>query len=90
MTLAVNVDPAEAEPTAFDPDEMRTTLLAAAGMDATSQTDPGMTLVERERQQRGWWYVVILAFAILVAETWYSNRASRRKAAGASAVGSAP
>jgi diacylglycerol kinase family enzyme len=55
MTLAVNVDPAEAEPTTFDPEEMRTTLLAAAGMDPNSQADAGMTIGEREKQQRlGW------------------------------------
>lgn len=74
MMLAVNVDPLEAEPTSFNPEEMRTALLAATGNGTTSSRDGALTVAERERQQSGWWYLVVVAFALLVAETMYSNR----------------
>jgi hypothetical protein len=85
MALAVNVDPSEAEPATFDPEEMRTALLTAASVDqGAASSDASLTLVEREKQQRGWWYLVILAFAILVGETIFSNwiGSRRRRSAG--------
>ncbi len=72
-SYAVNVDPSESELSVFDPEEMRTALLAAASAtpDATSQV--GLTLTERERRQNGWWYLMIGVFILLAAETLFSN-----------------
>jgi hypothetical protein len=77
-TFAVNVDPSEAELTAFDPEEMRVALQAAsqAGTQMAGE-GIGLTLAERERQQNGWWYLIIAAFVLLAGETLFSNRASR-------------
>ena len=33
-----------------------------------------LTVQERERQQNAWWYLIVLAFLILAAETVFSNR----------------
>lgn len=74
MTFAVNVDPLEAEPTTFDPEELRLALMAATAGASASGGDMELTIAERERQQNGWWYLVVLAFAMLVAETLLSNR----------------
>jgi hypothetical protein len=76
-TLAVNVDPSESELSAFDPEEMRTALAAASTGDARSASGLGLTLAERERQQNGWWYILIAVFLVLIAETLFSNREGR-------------
>lgn len=79
VTFAVNVDPGEAEATAFDPEEMTTALNAAAESgDAPAATE--LTLEERESQQSGWWYLVVIAFALFAAETVLSNRLRKRTA----------
>jgi hypothetical protein len=70
----VNVDPAESEQTVFDPEEMRTALLAATEGQSQASSDIELTLAERERQQSGWWYLIVLAFVLLAAETLLSNR----------------
>ncbi|MEX2570711.1 MAG: BatA domain-containing protein [Gemmatimonadota bacterium] len=75
LSFAVNVDPGEADLSAFDPEEMRTGLLAAT--EATAGTSGAtLTLADRERQQSGWWYLVIAGFILLIAETLFSNRTS--------------
>lgn len=79
VTFAVNVDPGEAETTAFDPEEMRSALLAAVDASAGTAADRSLTLAERERQQSGWWYLVVIAFALFAAETLLSNRAKRAR-----------
>lgn len=76
--FAVNIDPLEAEPTAFDPEELRTALLAATETEARAAGGAELTLAERERQQNGWWYLVIVAFAMLILETLFSNRMPAR------------
>lgn len=75
-SLAVNVDPTESELSAFDPEEMRTALLAAVDGSPRTAESLGLTLAERERQQSAWWYLIVAAFVFLVAETLLSNRVS--------------
>jgi len=74
VSLAVNVDPAESELSVFDPEEMRTALLAAAQAEVSSAAELGLSVEERERQQRGWWYLIVGVFVLLAAETFFSNR----------------
>ncbi|HUE96244.1 MAG TPA: hypothetical protein VMN39_06270, partial [Longimicrobiaceae bacterium] len=82
VTFAVNVDPAEAEPTSFDPQELRAALLAAAAAGTNAAQRSELTIQERERQQSGWWYLIVIAFVLFAAETFFSNQ-KRRAAAGA-------
>lgn len=77
-TLAVNVDRAEANLEAFDPQE----LVSAVGTGTDTGTAAAaeaasLTLGERERQQSAWWYLIVVAFLLLAAETVLSNRATR-------------
>lgn len=78
IDLAVNVDRAEADLSGFDPEEMRTALLAAASADVGSALRVELTPADRERQQNGWWYLVIGVFILLAAETLYSNQIRQR------------
>lgn len=72
--VAVNVDPAEAALDSFDPEELVSAVMAATGMaDGAAEVVP-LTLAERERQQNAWWYLLVLAFLLLAAETVVSNR----------------
>jgi Aerotolerance regulator N-terminal/von Willebrand factor type A domain len=81
LNFAVNIDPAEAELTTFDPEEMRSALLAASTAEVQSTSEEGLSLAERERQQSGWWYLVVAAFLLLAGETLFSNRRSKSKPA---------
>lgn len=82
VSFAVNVDPAEAEPTGFDPEEMRSALLASAADPANVAGGGELSLAELERRQNAWWYLIVVAFALLAAETFFSNQ-KRRAATGA-------
>ncbi|HEX6927320.1 MAG TPA: BatA domain-containing protein [Longimicrobiaceae bacterium] len=72
--VGVNVDPAEAGMESFDPKEL-VAAVAGEAVDplATSDAVP-LTLQERERQQSAWWYLLVIAFLILAAESVVSNR----------------
>jgi hypothetical protein len=77
-TLAVNVDRSESRLESFDPAE----LVREVSPAPSAQTRAGgtLSLQERERSQSGWWYLVILAFLLLAAETVLSNRLPRATA----------
>ena len=75
--FAVNLDPAEADLAAFDPAEMTSALTAGAINDPAATAEAGLTLVELERRQSGWWYLVIAVFLLLIAESLFSNRGMR-------------
>lgn len=79
--VAVNLDPAESDLSAVDPEEMAAAITAPPGAVATAGTGAPLTIEDRERNQRIWWYLLIGAFALLAAETVLSNRLSRRTAA---------
>jgi hypothetical protein len=82
VSFAANVDPAESEATVFDPAEMQTTLLAATQGGTAGGSGLGLTMAERERQQNGWWYLIVVAFVLLAIETLFSNRTSRGSIGG--------
>jgi hypothetical protein len=72
--VAVNVDPGEAAPDAFDPAELVAAVTAAPQTAPRADEALSLTIQERERQQNAWWYLIVLAFLVLAAETVMSNR----------------
>jgi hypothetical protein len=75
--IAVNVDMAESDLARMDPAELITAALAGAGAGGAQATAESTTAIEKERSQRVWWYLLIVAFLVLAAETLLSNRLSR-------------
>lgn len=74
LAFAVNVDPVEANLTPFDPAEMASAVQMAAEGGAVSGGIGELTLADREREQSGWWYLIIAVFLLLIGETLFSNR----------------
>jgi len=79
--IAVNLDPAESDLTALDPNELVATVTGHASQaQAQSATEPQeMTREESERRQGLWWYLLLLGLAILAAETMIANHLSRKE-----------
>jgi hypothetical protein len=72
--VASNVDPAEADLTAMDPQDI---VAASTGESQSDGVQPGaapQTPETRERGQRLWWYALLLGVGLLAAETVVSNR----------------
>src|SRR5262249_912899 len=91
--LAVNLDPAESDLAAIDPEELASAVRPADGVRAVRRGEPAPTREEHEDRQAFWRYLLVAALALLAAETVLSNRpsASRRLALGAPASrGQAP
>jgi hypothetical protein len=78
-TLAVNVDRVESSLDSFDPSELVRGLALAPSTGALPAGD-GLPIAERERAQGAWWYLIVLAFLLLAAETVLSNRFPRATA----------
>jgi hypothetical protein len=76
-TVAVNLDPAEADLTPFDPRE----LVAAAAPHGPAAGAPGseeeVSLDVQERRQAIWWYLLVTGLALFALETVLSNIYSR-------------
>ena len=72
--VAVNVDPAEAATDVFDPAELVQVVGSPDAANPLAEEAVALTVAERERQQNAWWYLIVLAFLILAAETVFSNR----------------
>ena len=81
LTLAVNVDLAESDLTAIDPDELASSLtgrVAVARGDVPAEGEArAFTSEDLERRQGVWWYLLVAVFALFVSETVLSNRLSR-------------
>jgi len=75
---AVNVDRAESDLAAMDPEELAgaVTRLHRAGSGA--RPDPVLTTDEQETRQALWRYLLMAAFLLLAAETVLSNRMPAR------------
>lgn len=74
--IAVNVDPAEADLTHLDPQE----LVAAAGAGTAKAIASESTTLPPEQQesrQTVWWYLLLAALFVLAVETVLSNRLTR-------------
>jgi hypothetical protein len=78
---AVNVDPAESDLAALDPEELAGTLTRADDAREPRRTEPAPTTEEHEGRQALWRAVLMAAFVLLAAETVLSNRLSARAGA---------
>ena len=76
-TIAANVDVAESELAALESAAFAASV-RTPGESAPVAAAASLTLVERERRQSLWWYLLVGAVALLAIETALSNRASRR------------
>ena len=77
-TVAVNVDLAESDLTAVEPQLLTGAMVARAGTDSTSSAAEASTPAELERRQGFWWYLLAAVLLVLVGETFLSNQLSRR------------
>ena len=78
LTLAVNVDLAESDLTAVDPEELAATLTGRVGQGREASAPVReISAGDLERRQSVWWYLLVAAFLLLVGETVVSNRLSR-------------
>ena len=78
LTLAVNVDLAESDLSAVDPEELSSAVTGRVGgerADAAPPREVGSS--DLERRQAIWWYLLVAALLFFVAETVVSNRLSR-------------
>ncbi len=73
-TIAVNMDPAESDLTAMDPDELVGAVSAGTAEGDEVQAAVVLAPDERERRQGLWWYLVVATLLILVTESILSNR----------------
>jgi hypothetical protein len=78
LTVAVNLDAAEADPARVDPGEVARAVAPdpRAAPSAAAQAE-GASRQDEERRQSAWWYVLATALVVLAAETLLSNRLSR-------------
>jgi len=74
--VAANVDPAEADLTAVDPDEFAAAVTSGA-VGTPEALSEGVPRAELERRQSLWRWLLALALVLLVAETVYGNRLPR-------------
>lgn len=89
VTVAVNVDIAESDLRAMDPEELVLAIQAAPVTDDDGQAASGAGVVraeDLERRQGFWRFLLIGAFVLLALETVMSNRLSRGKASKAGGV----
>ena len=79
VMVAVNVDLAESDLAAVDPEELGSMVTGRAG--GSREVESGMVRSvapdDLERRQSVWWYLLIVAAVLFVAETLVSNRLSR-------------
>jgi hypothetical protein len=76
VSLAVNLDVTESDLSVLDPEELEAAVRYRG--DATSAVAASeWTLEDQERTQSFWWFLLLVAFLLLVTETILSNRLSR-------------
>jgi hypothetical protein len=80
--VAVNVDTAESDLAAVDPEELQGALTRVGAAPAAAGVAHSLTPQDAERRQSLWWYLLAAAFLLLLAETALSNRMSASTTAG--------
>jgi len=75
--VAANVDPAEADLTPMDPNEIRAAAVGGESESATGPTGVPLTPEAREKNQRLWWYLLVIGILLLGADTLLSNRMAK-------------
>lgn len=80
VSVAVNVDPAEAETAPLDAQELQASLVSPGATGPRGERAIELRREDQERRQGLWRWLLVGAFLLLVAETVVSNRnaASRR------------
>ena len=77
-SVAVNLDPAESDLAAMDPQEFAAAVTGRAGPPSGGGTAAAsMTPLDAERRQSLWWYLLLGGLVLLASETIVSNRISR-------------
>ncbi len=76
--LAANLDPAESDLTPIDPAELAGTVGSREAAEGGVTETAALSDEDRERRQGLWWYLLVVAGALLLAETLVSNRISAR------------
>ncbi|HQX81079.1 MAG TPA: BatA domain-containing protein [Vicinamibacterales bacterium] len=81
FTLAVNIDPGESDLASMDAQEFTAGATGKASLVGTSvPTD--IKPAESERRQSIWWFLLLVGFVLLVAESIIANRLSQKPAFG--------
>ncbi len=75
-SVAVNVDVAESDLRALDPEELGGAVTAEGEAEAAA-VEVVLTREDRERRQNLWWYLLVGAVVLLLGETVVSNRVPR-------------
>jgi hypothetical protein len=76
--VAVDIDPAESDLAAMDPNEFTAAVTGHAGSQvASNATEEPETPQALERRQSLWWYLLFGGILLLATETILSNRISR-------------
>lgn len=78
--LAANPAPAELDMATFDPVRL-TNALAPEGDGAITEAmvDPAQRLADQEREQSMWWYLLVVAALVLLAEGVLASRVTQRR-----------
>jgi len=76
--VAVNVNPAESDLSVLDPEELTGAVTAPGSGAQRTSLSATLTPAERERRQGLWWYLLLFALIVLIAETTISNRIQYR------------
>ena len=71
--VAVNVDPTESDLATVPPEEVVAAITPRADAASRAAGSLSLTLADREREQSAWWYLVVVGFLLLAAETVLSN-----------------
>jgi aerotolerance regulator-like protein/VWA domain-containing protein len=82
-TVAVNLDPTEADLTSFDPRELVTAVAPQGPGGGGLGPEDEVSLDVQERRQAIWWYLLVAGLALLALETVISNFYSRAGRVGA-------
>ncbi len=73
-TVAVNLDLSESDLSPLDAQELASAVTGRAAGEAEAAAGPALDPEDQERRQGIWWYLLVMAFLLLAAETFISNR----------------
>lgn len=76
LVVAANLDRAESDLSKIDPEELAAALSYRAGSTGALDLSRAVTAEDREASQSLWWYLLVMLFVVLSAETALSNRLS--------------
>ena len=80
MSIAVNIDPSEADLTPLDPTELVASVTGRATQATADAAAPEpLSREDNEKRQALWWYLLFAGLLLLAAETVISNRLSRKE-----------